>query len=170
MPVDVVTGEKVPEKSLVKRVISDLVTPFTCMIHVLYCDHFFTSGPLMDMLDKDKIFLVGTIPRTAAGFPDSLKTVTLPKGSYVSESVDGKQYFVFHDRKVVCFVTNVFPETMDSKVFRLQSEGVLREQLVPPPLPAYHRVGRLYMWGWPGHAHIYNTLQKKTKYLRAGKF
>ena len=139
MPVDVVTGEKVPEKGLVKRVVSDLVAPFIGMNHVLYCDNFFTSGPLVDMLAKDKIFLVGTIRRTAAGFPDSLKAVTPPKGSYVSESVDGKQYFVFHDRKVVCFVTNVFPETMDSKVFRLQSEGVLREQSVPPPLPAYNK-------------------------------
>ena len=95
---------------------------------------FFTSGPLVDMLAKDKIFLVGTIRRTAAGFPDSLKTVTSPKGSYVSESVDGKQYFVFHDRKVVRFVTNVFPETMDSKVFRLQSEGVL-ERTISTPTP-----------------------------------
>ena len=139
MPVDVVTGEKVPEKGLVKRVVSDLVAPFIGMNHVLYCDNFFTSGPLVDMLAKDKIFLVGTIRRTAAGFPDSLRTVTPPKGSYVSESVDGKQYFVLHDRKIVCFVTNVFPETMDSKVFRLQSEGVLREQSVPPPLPAYNK-------------------------------
>ena len=25
---------------------------------------------------------------------------------------------------------------------------------------AYRRVGRLYKYGWPGHAHICNTLQK----------
>ena len=24
----------------------------------------------------------------------------------------------------------------------------------------YHRVGRLYKWGWPGHSHMRNTLQK----------
>ena len=71
MPIDVVTGEKVPEKGLVKRVVSDLVAPFIGMNHVLYCDNFFTGGPLVDMLAKDKIFLVGTIRRTAAGFPDS---------------------------------------------------------------------------------------------------
>ena len=41
MPVDVVTGEKVPEKGLVKRIVSDLVAPFIGMNHVLYCDHFF---------------------------------------------------------------------------------------------------------------------------------
>ena len=57
----------------------------------------------------------------------------------MSESVDGKQYFVFNDRKLVSFVTNVFPETMNSKVFRLQPEGVLREQSVPPLLPAYNK-------------------------------
>ena len=138
-PVDVVTGEKISEKGLVKRVVSELVAPFVGVNHVLYCDNFFTSGPLVDTLAKDKIFLVGTIKKGAAGFPSSLKTVTPPKGSYVSESVDGKQYFVFHDRKVVCFVTNVFPETMSSKVFRLQPEGVLREQSVPPLLPAYNK-------------------------------
>ena len=138
-PVDVVTEEKVPEKGLVKRVVPDLVAPFVGTNHVVYCDNYFTSGPLVDMLAKDKIYLVGSIQRRAAGFPDSLKTVNPPKGSYVSESVDGKNYFVFSDRKIVSFVTNVFPETMDSKVFRLQPEGVLREQSVPPLLPAYNK-------------------------------
>ena len=32
----------------------------------------------------------------------------------------------------VCFVTDVFPERMDSKVFRLQCNGELREQSVQP--------------------------------------
>ena len=111
---------------MVTRVESDLVAPFVDMNHVVYFDNFYTSGPLVDMLAKDKIFSVGTIKRTAAGFPSSLKTVNPPKGSYVSESVDGKQYFVFNDRKVVCFVTNVFPESMDSKVFGLQPERTIR--------------------------------------------
>ena len=44
MPADVVAGEKVSEKDLVKRVISDLVALFTGVNHVLYCDNFFTSG------------------------------------------------------------------------------------------------------------------------------
>ena len=84
-------------------------------------------------------FLVGTIKKTACGFPSSLASVVPPKGSYVSESVAGKQYYVFNDRKVVCFVSNVFPESMGSKVFRLQSGGLMREQTVPPPLPAYNK-------------------------------
>ena len=50
----------------------------------------------------------------ALGFPISLKTVTPPKGSYISTSVGGVQYFVFNDHKEVCFVTNVFPESMNS--------------------------------------------------------
>ena len=138
-PIDPETGKKMSEKGLVMRVVSDLLAPFAKMNHVVYFDNFYTSGPLVDMLAKDKIFTAGTIKRTAAGFPSSLKTVIPPKGSYVSESVDGKQYFVFNDRKVVCFVTNVFPVAMASKVFRLQPEGVLREQHVPPLLPAYNK-------------------------------
>ena len=41
-----------------KRVVSELVAPFVGVNHVLYCDNFFTSGPLVDTLAKDKIFLV----------------------------------------------------------------------------------------------------------------
>ena len=63
----------------------------------------------MDMLFEKKIIFAGTIKKTAEGLPRSLKTIVPPRGSYVSESVGGKQYFVFNDRKVVCFVSNVFP-------------------------------------------------------------
>ena len=83
-------------------------------------------------------FLTGTIKKRALGFPTSLKTVTPPKGSYISTSV-GVQYFVFNDHKEVCFVTNVFPESMNGKVYRLQHDGRLREQSVPPPLPVYNK-------------------------------
>lgn len=138
-PCDPVTGKGVSEKGLVKRVVTDLVAPFAGQNHVVYCDNYFSSGPLVDMLLEMKIFLAGTIKRTAAGFPSSLKTIVPPRGSYVSESVDGKQYFVFNDRKVVSFVTNVFPERMDSMVVRLQHDGVMREQSVPPLLPAYNK-------------------------------
>ena len=50
----------------------------------------------------------------------------------MSDRVDDKRYFVFQDRSEVCFVTNVCPEHMDSQVARLQPEGVLRNQSVPP--------------------------------------
>ena len=61
-----------------------------------------------------KNFGVGTIKRTAAGFPP-LKDVKPEKGSYVSTSVESINYFVFHDRKVVCFATNVFPNKWAAK-------------------------------------------------------
>ena len=57
----------------------------------------------------------------------------------MSTRVDDKCYFVFQDRREVCFVTNVFPEHMDSLVARLQPGGVLRNQSVPPLLPAYNK-------------------------------
>ena len=41
--------------------------------------------------------------------------------SYDSHSVESINYFVFHDRKVVCLATNVFPEQMGSKVARTES-------------------------------------------------
>ena len=138
-PRDLVTGRKVPERGLAKRVVGNLVAPFVGVNHVLYCDHFYSSGPLVDSLARDRIFFVGTIKKNAKGFPAVLKNAKPPKGSYLSETVEGKSYFVFHDRREVCFVTNIFPERMDTPVARLQPEGVLRYQSVPPLLPAYNK-------------------------------
>ena len=142
-PVDPSTGKRTSEKGLAKRVVSDLVAPFVGLNHVVYCDNFYSSGPLVDMLAKDKIFVAGTIKKCAKGFPDSLKRVKPLPGTYVSERVDEKCYFVFQDRREVCFVTNVFPEHMDTRVARMQSGGLLQRQSVPPLLPAYNK----YMGG-----------------------
>ena len=49
-------------------------------------------------------------------------------------------YLVFHDRKVVCLATNVFPEQIGSKVARTQPDGVLRYQCIPPLLPAHNKL------------------------------
>ena len=50
----------------------------------------------------------------------------------------------------MCFVTNVFPEHMDSQVARVQPEGVLHKQSVPPLLPAYNK----FMGGVDRTGHI----------------
>ena len=126
------------DKALTMRVVKHLVRPFVGLNHVIYCDNFYSSSPLVDLLSKDSIFLIGTIEKCARGFPLSLKGVKPPKGNYVSDRVDDMRYFVFQDHREVCFVTNVFPEYMDSQVARLQPEGVLRNQSVPPLLPAYN--------------------------------
>ena len=46
-------------------------------------------------------------------------------------------YIVFNDQKVVCFVTNAFPEVLRHKIPRVQSNGLIALQAVPPLLPAY---------------------------------
>ena len=65
------------------RVVLDITSPFEGLNHVVSCDNFYTSGPLIEMLANKKIFMVGTIKRTAAGFPPSLKDIKPEKGSYV---------------------------------------------------------------------------------------
>lgn len=138
-PTDPCTGKHVPEKGMVKRVVMDLVTPFSDMNHVLYMDNFFTSGPLVDALAKNMIYVAGTIQQRAAGFPDSLKGVKLDRGTYAAAMVGDTCYYVFHDRSVVSFVSNVFPEHMKAKVARTQVDGIFKYQSVPPVLPAYNK-------------------------------
>ena len=69
-----------------------------------------TSRQLVDALAVLKIYTVGTIKKNTKEFPDELKSITPPKGLYNSCSSGANNYFVFHDHKVVSFVTNVFPQ------------------------------------------------------------
>ena len=96
-----------------------------------------------DTLSKDQIYVVGTIQQRAKDFPASLKGIKLAKGEYCATTVGDIRYFAFRDRKVVSFATNVFPETMSDSVVRVQSDGTLKHQSVPPLLPAYNK----YMGG-----------------------
>ena len=61
------------------------------------------------------------------------------KGSFVAKRVGDVCYYVFNDCKVVSFVSNVFPESMTDQVPRVQSDGRIRYQFVPPLLPAYNK-------------------------------
>ena len=128
---DPVTGRKVVEKGLVLSVVCDLLSPFEPLNHVAYFDNFYTSGPLADKLRERGIFLVATINRWAAGFPECLKQIKPPKGTYVSKRIDDKTYSVFRDRKLVCFLSNAFPESMNDKVSRVQAGGLLGYHDVP---------------------------------------
>ena len=67
-PTDLSTGRKTWEKGLAKRVVKGLVGPFVGLSPVLYCDNFYSSVPVLDMLAKDDIFFASTINICAKGF------------------------------------------------------------------------------------------------------
>ena len=148
-PIDPITGKKKSDKGMVRRVVERLCEPFEGMGHVLYLDNYFTSGPLVEGLRKKGIFLAGTIKQRARGFPEELKKLDLSVGDIATAEVGKSEknrivYSVFKDRKVVSFVANAFPPSMNKKVARLPPNGrVLRCQKVPPVLPAYNK----YMGG-----------------------
>ena len=143
--VDPRTGRAVSEVGQTARVVNELLEPYEGENHVLYVDNFYSSGPLADELASKQIYIVGTIRRNAQGFPQSLRSdsVVPHRGDYMCVSVGANQYFVYHDRRVVRFISNVFPASMDGRVRLVQPEGTLVEKSVPPLLPAYNK----YMGG-----------------------
>ena len=72
MSVSPVTGKKVSERGLVKRVVRDLLVSFTGLNHVVYMDNFYTSGEITQELAQQQIYAVGTIKSDASGFPSEL--------------------------------------------------------------------------------------------------
>ena len=48
-------------------------------------------------------------------------------------------YYVFEDRRTVSFISNVFPESMETTVVCMQLDGTLQFQSIPPLLLAYNR-------------------------------
>ena len=132
------TGKR--ETGLATRVVLDLVEPFTGYDHVLYLDNFFSSMELALELIKRGVSIVGTVKADSRGLPEPLKgKIKLAKGDYVCITVGEINCFAYHDRKVVRFITNVFPPTMPALVPVRQSSGLLIEKHVPPLLPAYNK-------------------------------
>ena len=76
-------------------------------------------------LAKHSTYVVGTIKQSAVGFPSELKGVKHARGEYIAKTVHGVCYFVFNDRQLVFFATNVFPESMPDSAFRVQADGTL---------------------------------------------
>ena len=72
-PIDPATGKSTSEKGMVARVVKDLVGSLSGLNHVVYMDNYFTSGPLVEELAQDKIYVTGTIKQRAVGFPEGLK-------------------------------------------------------------------------------------------------
>lgn len=139
-PINPLTGKKMSEKGLTKRVVQELLAPYKGLNHVVYLDNYFTSVPLVKALREWEIYTVGTIQRRSADFPKGLKQVKPTVGSYDCEHVDGNSFYVFHDRAVVSLVSNVHPLTMKDEVVRLPPDDrVLRYRQVPPVLPAYNK-------------------------------
>ena len=87
-PTNPMTGEKTQEKGLAKRVVGDLVAPFTGVNHVVYCYNFYSSGPLVETLASEEIFFAGTINKCAKGFTATLKNDKPPRGTYLSDTVE----------------------------------------------------------------------------------
>ena len=78
----VVTGKKTPAEGLANW---DLMAGLN---HVLYCEKFYSSGPLADALIKQQIFIVSTIKKYATGFSENIRDVPKPPaGGYVSQKI-----------------------------------------------------------------------------------
>ena len=131
------------EKGLVKRVVLDLVEPYAGLEHVVYLDNYFTSLDLALRLADMGIGIVGTAKGNCEGLPDGLKgkLADLDKGDYLCiPAAQGKvNFYAYNDRKLVRFITNVFPASMPCRVPVRQSSGVLVSKHVPPLLPAYNK-------------------------------
>ena len=90
-------------------------------------------GPLASDLAQKGVYLVGTIQQNAQEFPESLESCKPHKGDCRCVSVgtgcQKTRYFAYHDCKLVSFITNVFPASMDVKVAVLQSDGIFVKNL-----------------------------------------
>ena len=134
------TGEKVPEKGMVMRVVKQLLAPFPDLNHVVYADNYFTSGPLVEALAKESIYLAGTIKQTAAGYPVELRNVKLDDpGDYAVLEVGKILYTAYKDGGLVSFVTNAFPSVMPKVPKRQTKSSVIKHVFVPPVSPAYNK-------------------------------
>ena len=155
--VDPVNGKRLDKPVKVADTVKDLlVSVYSGHNHVVYMDRYFTNGPTVSELQQVGIFTVGTIQRSAAGFPPELKSIDPPEGVYCAALHNGLHYYVFNDRSIVCFVSNVFPlhtEPMLRKAKGSKGGCMTKTDSVPPVVPAYNH----YMGGVDRTNHMCQT-------------
>ena len=60
-PIDPATEKSTSEMGMVTQVVKDLFSPFSGFNHVVYMDNYFISGPLVEEIAQDKVYVTGTI-------------------------------------------------------------------------------------------------------------
>ena len=155
--VDPVNGKRLDKPVKVADTVKDLlVSVYSGHNHVVYMDRHFTNGPTVSELQQVGIFTVGTIQRSAAGFPPELKSIDPPAGVYCAALHNGLHYYVFNDRSIVCFVSSVFPlhtEPMWRKAKGSKGGCMTKTDSVPPVVPVYNH----YMGGVDRTNHMCQT-------------
>ena len=117
---------------MVTQVVKDLVGSFSGFNHVIYMDNYFTSGPIVEELAQDKVYVAGTIKKTVVGFPEGLKSVKLSMSNNAYERVGDICYYVLKTTVGCDFVSNVFPEAMETQVVRVQLDGTFAISVYSP--------------------------------------
>ena len=141
--IDSQSGRRLDKPKKISDTVKELLRGnFSGCNHVVYMDRFFTSGPLARDLRSVGIFTVGTVNRDSAGFPQRLKLSNPSPGCYYAERDSDITYYVYNDRRVVCFLSNCFPrETMPmyARPKGCHSGHLALTRTMPPVVPAYNK-------------------------------
>ena len=121
-------------------------------------DNYFTSGPLVEELAQDKIYVAGTIKQRAVGFPEGLKSVKLSKGNYACERVGS-------DLKFSLIGMEAIRDQLEGDRYNLENQLGKNDQ-------EYCQVGIIaitllipLLFGWPQVFKDLKTMEKNEEHL-----
>jgi len=112
--------------------------------HVIYMDNFFTSVRLVEDLEVNKIFCVGTIRTNKLKATSELLNKgmlqTMERGDYMFQTKGSVAVTVWKDHKEIYLISNAYPVSGDQTVPRKRKEdGVVEEVPCPPALPGCNK-------------------------------
>ena len=138
---EVYTGRKQqgPELGLGARVVRNLAADLKGENYHLYFDNFFSSFSLMKSLLDDGIYATATTRPNRKDFPAELKKLKLKRGEDKVMQRGGINATVWHDKKMVSFLSTNCQPTGNNTVKRKRNDGTLQDVSAPPCVVAYNK-------------------------------
>lgn len=128
------------------RFVKDLYVPHLGPFnHVVYMDNFFTSLPLLQHLEANGIYTVGTIRSNRKDYPNVLKDKQMLKqmaknrGEYHTSSNGSTTVMLWQDTKTLSFISNVHQARGNGEIRRKKREGTVIGIACPPSVKDYNK-------------------------------
>ena len=154
------------EVGLGESVVLKLSEPLCGGNYQVYCDNFFSSISLFETLHERGIYACGTARRDRHGFPDTLKSVTLQRGEFISCQRGNLTATIWQDKRQVVMLSTMSDPAKEESVQRTQKDGNKVSVPCPDAVVVYNR----YMGGVDLNDQLRHYYCVRTKCMKNYKY
>ena len=127
------------EHGLGEKVVLNLSREIEGCHYQVYCDNYFTTCNLLEVLQEKEIYATGTTRQDRKGFPEDLKVVRLQQGEFAFRQRGNLVATVWRDKRVVTTLSTMSSPNATTTVERKQKDGTVKSIPCPISVNTYNK-------------------------------